>query len=54
MVLIYFSSDSLINLYMTGGKDHGESNKMWRNNMMVAHVSSSFLIGNKDDQDDGA
>ena len=42
---------------MTGDEDHGESDEMhwsWRNNMMVAKISSSHKTGDKDDHDDGA
>ena len=47
----------MANSYMTGDKDHGESHELrWsrRNNMMVAQISTSYMIGNKTDHDDGA
>ena len=42
---------------MTGDEDHGDSHEMrwnWRNNVMVAQTSSLYMIGDKDDHDDGA
>ena len=39
---------------MTGDEDHAESHEMRWNDMMVAQISSSYMIGDKDDRDGGA
>ena len=42
---------------MTGNEDHGESHGMrwsWRNVMIVAQISSSYMTDDKDDHADGA
>ena len=42
---------------MTGDEDHDENDEMhwsWKNNMMVAQISSSRKTCHKDDHDDDA